>query len=184
MAQYLQYDTTHPIPEEEYRAVLTLLEQAFPPVERRTSASQMQLLQDPAYRITLRREKDGTVTGFFAWWQMDGFRFGEHFAISEELRGMGIGGEMLHMLLSVEDPLVLEVEPPDNEIASRRIGFYQRHGFVLNHYDYLQPPLRPGYSPIPLLLMSHPAAIAPDEFERIRTEIYRTIYRLDNGILA
>lgn len=180
MAQYVQYDTTHPIPQQEFQSVLLLLKHSFPPEERRTSAGQTDLLAQPAYRLTVRREKDGKITGFFAWWQFDSFRYGEHFAVDEAMRGGGIGGEMLHMLTAADEPFVLEVEPPETDIARRRIRFYQRAGFVVNPFEYWQPPLHPGRHSLPLQFLSRPAPLSEDEFVRMRTEIYRTVYGLSD----
>lgn len=36
-------------------------------------------------------------------------------------------------------PVLLEVEPPLGEMEQRRIGFYERLGFHLNPYAYVQP---------------------------------------------
>jgi len=181
MAQYVQYDTTHPIPRQEFQSVFLLMKQAFPPEERRTEAGQTDLLAQPAYRLTVRREKNGKITAFFAWWQFDGFRYGEHFAVDESLRGMGIGGEMLYMLTASSEPFVLEAEPPETDLARRRIRFYRRGGFVVNPFEYWQPPLHPGNRPLPLCFLSHPAALSEDEFVRMRTEIYRTVYGLSDS---
>ena len=93
----------------------------------------------------------------------------EHFATNPELRGQGIGSDALNMLMELADkPVVLEVEPEDsNPLASRRIGFYRRHGFMLHSdYKYIQPPYTPESQSIEMKLMSS-ATIDP----RPRTDI-------------
>ena len=70
-----------------------------------------------------------------------------------------------------------EVELPETEMARRRIGFYQRGGFVLNPYPYVQPPISAGRNPLPLAIMSAPRAIGPEEFEEFRRLVYTRVYK-------
>ena len=74
-------------------------------------------------------------------------------------------------------PVCLEVEPPENEMTTRRVGFYKRHGFFLNPYPYMQPSISKGRSPIPLLLMTSGSAIDTQAFETIKTLLYRRVYK-------
>ena len=70
----------------------------------------------------------------------------------------------------------MEVEPPETEMARRRIGFYQRHGIFLNRFAYWQQPLRPGAVPMPLLVMSWPRPVSAGGFEPYKKIIYREVY--------
>ena len=55
--------------------------------------------------------------GFLTSWEWDDFRYGEHFAISPEMRCGGIGGNALRWFLASDSrPLVIEVEPPTDEM--------------------------------------------------------------------
>ena len=71
----------------------------------------------------------------------------------------------------------LEVEPPETETAKRRIAFYERNGFTLNHFPYMQPPLGEDRDPLPLMIMTTGGAIEKDEFEHIRKTLYKKVYR-------
>lgn len=71
----------------------------------------------------------------------------------------------------------LEVEPPDNEMASRRIDFYKRNNFFLNNYPYTQPPISTGRNPIPLLIMTHGRHINNIEFAKIKEELLTKVYK-------
>ena len=52
--------------------------------------------------------------------------------------------------------VILEIDPPEDGISRRRLGFYQRHGFVPNpQFDYIHPPYTDEGKPFPLLLMTH-----------------------------
>ena len=73
--------------------------------------------------------------------------------------------------------MVLEAEPYDSgELAKRRIAFYERQGFVVNEYEYIQPAIAKGEEPIPLIIMSSPRALSKTEYEAIRDAIYREVY--------
>ena len=73
--------------------------------------------------------------------------------------------QMLDALLARFDkPACLEAELPETELAARRIGFYERHGFTVNaDYPYFQPALTPGGSPIPLHLLTTGGVRTPAE---------------------
>lgn len=163
-------------PTTDFDAAYALLEASFPPVERRTEEGQRALLSRPEYRLLACRA-DGETLALLAEWRLNHFVFVEHFAVVPGRRGGGLGGRLLEQYLAgVNAPVILEVEPPQTEIAKRRIGFYQRHGFVLNAYAYLQPPLRAGAESIPLLLMSYPHALDLAEFVTARQALRAAVY--------
>ena len=85
---------------------------------------------------------------------------------------------MFHELLNISPaPVVLEVEPPNDPVAMRRIGFYERHGFTVNaDYPYFQPALTPGGSPIPLHLLTTGGARTPAELRAIETLVHTRVY--------
>lgn len=110
-------------------------------------------------------------------WQFDDFIFIENFASANEYRGKGLGGALLDIVLKRQQKLaILEVEPPIDLIQQRRIKFYQRHGLLLNDFDYLMPPLHDGDKPLPLKIMSYPALIPQERFAPFKAEIYKTVY--------
>lgn len=177
MATYMQYHVGFPLPGQDFHTVYALMEKAFPPDERRSFDGQRALLGEPRYRLTVRREEDGSISAFFAVWEFVAYRFGEHIAVSDLLRGGGIGGELLELVVSADPkPFLLEVERPETDIAARRIGFYERHGFALNRFDYWQPPLQDNRAPLPLYLMSRPKPLAEEGFCQARDFLYSELY--------
>lgn len=139
--------------------VKALYHESFPIEEQRPWPSTMDLISDPdsPFRLIALTLPDESFAGFVTIWEINGFRYIEHFAVDPSMRGNGIGAEILESLKHDDPkPLLLEVEPPEtNEMASRRIGFYKRCGFIL-HDDipYMQPPYSPGLPPVRLMLMS------------------------------
>lgn len=156
-----------------------LLFNAFIPEERRSKEAHMALLDHPHYALYVRRD-EGVLTGFLSTFELDEFRFVEHFAVGPHMRSKGIGGTLLREYCELDArPVILEVEPPDTApMASRRIAFYEKHGFFLNHYAYLQPPLQLGFSPLPLLLMSRPQTLSEEQFCSIRQVLYQSVYNI------
>ncbi|MMZ64037.1 hypothetical protein D1872_263320 [compost metagenome] len=78
-----------------------------------------------------------------------------------------------------EGPIILEVEPPEEEMARRRIGFYERLGFCLNAFDYVQPPLRQNAEELKLLIMSYPSPLTLQQFKDYRPILYREVYGVE-----
>ena len=117
--------------------------------------------------------------GFFTYWDFDTFYYAEHFAIDPTLRNGGYGKQVLNLLCdSLPRPIVLEVEMPKEEMSKRRIGFYQRQGFILWQHDYQQPPYKPGDSYLPMLLMVYGDLDCEKDFEAIKRRIYREVYNV------
>jgi GNAT superfamily N-acetyltransferase len=163
--------------EERTAQFMRILEEAFPPTERRVSSGQYELLHHPRYVIHAA-EQDGRMIAFMAVWNLSGVTFLEHFAVDASHRNGGIGGEMLERMRAESTRLVLEAELPADDLTRRRIAFYRRHGMCLNGREYAQMPLRAGDAPTPMVLMSSPDGLNDEEFVRVRREIYRHVYGL------
>ncbi len=161
----------------DFEGVFRLMALSFPEDEYRTREGQRALLDDPAYRLYGLRGEDG-VSALCAAWALTDTLFIEHLAVDPALRNGGVGGRFLDAVIAESNrPAVLEVEPPETDIARRRIGFYQRHGFFLNDYEYYQLPLRAGNERLPLLVMTTGAPLSRSEFETTRDEIYARVYK-------
>lgn len=163
---------------EDFDAVFRLLARSFPAGERRDKVGQRALLADSAYQIDILRAPSGGVQALMASWDFGGFVFFEHFAVDPACRNGGIGGQMLDALLARFDkPACLEAELPETELAARRIGFYERHGFTVNaDYPYFQPALAPGGSPLPMHLLTTGGARTPAELRAIETLVHTRVY--------
>ena len=155
-----------------------LIELSFPKCEHWSFAEHLKEFEDPRFHSVCYCP-DG-IKGFINYWELDGFVYIEHFAVSPELRGQGIGAGLMSELRRIvgEQSLVLEAEPPhDSTIAARRIAFYQRLGFVLNEFDYLQPAMAEDENEVPLVIMSSPEALSGEAYVAVRDILYREIYK-------
>lgn len=164
---------------DEFDDIFEIMDEAFPDSEMRTYEKQKDLLNDKYYRIITKKNENNKVIAFMAVWEFNDFTFVEHLATSRDARGSGIGTKFLcEYINEAQKPIILEVEPPNTEIAKRRIGFYQRIGFCLNDFPYKQPPLREGHGWSPLMVMTYPSPIHEKEFKKYKDKIYKESYKI------
>ncbi len=120
----------------------------------------------------------GELMAFLAVWEFDTFLFVEHFAVRKSCRNGGLGAVLLTQLTAqCRRPVILEVELPTGELEARRIAFYERNGFVMNPFEYMQPAMGEDRHAIPLRIMSYPKRLLADEFETMRDVLYCHVYR-------
>ena len=68
---------------------------------------------------------------------------------------------------------------PTEEMSKRRIGFYERLGFVLDYHVYFQPPYRKGEAFLEMRLMAHGKLDLEQSFERVKTIIHQNVYGVE-----
>ncbi|SEI71791.1 GNAT family N-acetyltransferase [Paenibacillus polymyxa] len=167
------------INEHDFSEIYAIMESSFPASECRTFEAQKALLKHPSYRIITEKNEQGNIVAFLAGWKFAHFRFVEHIAVDSRIRGGGLGQKLMGRFISqFNQPVVLEVEPPVDEWSRRRIGFYERLGFHLNHFEYVQPPLREGQTDLRLQIMSYPGALSEQEFTPFKEILYTEVYGL------
>ena len=174
------YSSEQKMTDQQFDSVYHMLDVSFPEQELRTAQGQKALFSaNPWYKGIVSWLPDGSPLAFLGVWEFEKFRFIEHFAVAPAGRGKGTGGNFLHWYQeNGKTPVILEVEHPDTEMAARRIGFYERHGFALNRYEYEQPAMRPGQKPLPLWIMSWPSALDEAEFRHVRDTLYARVYHV------
>lgn len=167
-------DLTDPILEQVEKTYT----ESFPEAERRDFALVRNLLaQEPKFFLQAIL-KDEQYVGFITCWKFEGYTYAEHFAIDPAARNGGIGAKVLKQFLeSCGTPVVLEVEMPTDEMSRRRIGFYERLGFVLDNHYYRQPPYRSNGEWLEMKLMTYGDLNLSHTFEQIKTDIYTHVYR-------
>lgn len=143
-----------------------LYENAFPYKERRSLGDHLQALSDPLF------EADGiwtddSLAGIIYHWDCGGnTRYVEHLAISPSLRGQHMGSKALAAFCERAGRVILEIDPPVDDISVRRLRFYQRLGFVENPHQYLHPSFREPFVTHKLVLMSYPRILDDNEARR------------------
>ena len=151
-----------------------LYEGSFPLHEQRTRPAQAARLSHPEYRFTLLWE-GGRLLGILLYWEGPGFRYVEHFAIAPELRGQGTGAQVLAELLGQSVPVILEIDPPVDEVSIRRKYFYERCGFTENPFPHIHPPYRKNFQGHPLVVLSAPEALSREGYDRFARYLQNTV---------
>lgn len=158
--------------QSDFSEIYRIMQASFSDDEYRPYDEQLALFEEPEYRIYYM------PAGFLAVWEFESFIYIEHFAVDPALRNSGTGSAMLQELVKqYQKPICLEVELPEDELTRRRIGFYERNGFVFNEYPYIQPPISKGKSPVPLRVMTYGKGITRQAFEEMRKVLYRRVYK-------
>lgn len=168
-----------PLRERDFESFYDLMTASFPKDEYRPYEGQKALLAEDAYQIYALYGKDNILQAFVALWDFDQYAYVEHFAVNPLCRNGGLGSQILQELAdSFPKPIFLEVEPPNDEIAIRRIGFYERNGYHLNTYPYTQPAMAPGRNAIPLYIMTSQKPVTEEEFDTIKQLLYQKVFKI------
>lgn len=156
-------DAKHPM----YQTAMELYRQSFPLHEQRETSSQEDILRHTDYHFTLCYD-ESLFTGLVLYWETADFLYVEHFCILPELRSRHYGQHILEELVRYGKTIILEIDPPADEISVRRKGFYERCGFVENPYPHIHPPYHKGSSGHTLVVMSCPEKISSKEYALFR----------------
>lgn len=162
--------------KKDFESFFALMQEAFPPEEYRPKEKQYAILDDTNYNVHVLMGNN-EVSAFIATWNLNGFYFAEHLAVHIKLRNQGIGSEFVKEYLKlIQTPLVLEIENLTDSISQRRIGFYERLGFILTDICYDQPNFQESEKRIPLRIMYHKNG---QEFDtaKVMQEIFEKVYK-------
>lgn len=171
--------TTRPI---QLLEIAALYESSFPFEERRSVQSMAEALGSPSvyfFRIYL----GDTCIGMLHCWLFDYVVYCEHFAIASLYRNRHYGQMILRTLLATTPkPLLLEVEPPTDEMSTRRLNFYEREGLAVIATDYEQPPYHPSLPPLSLYLISNDPHLLPQVIAQTILELQAQVYRTEDPL--
>lgn len=135
---------------------------SFPRNEQWREQDYARAFGDPAFTAAGVWSEEKLVGILFYWTGKD-FHYVEHLAVSPALRGQNMGSEMLKAFCAQVGEVILEIDPPVDEISIRRLHFYERLGFRKNPYEYVHPSFNRPFTPHKLVLMSYPDPLAPDK---------------------
>lgn len=160
--------------------IYKIMTDSFPPDEVRSYEGQKELLERSDYHLKTYK-KEGHLLGFCAYYELDGFLYIEHLACTPDSRGLGIGSLLVKKVLEEagERQVILEVEPPVDEMTKRRVGFYERLGFRLNPYEHYQPPLNPTTGVVELKIMSSLGGLTEELQKNYRRMLNVAVYAVD-----
>ena len=145
-----------------YEQAMELYKISFPLHEQREPLSQEMILKDDAYHFCLIYDADVFV-GMVLYWETERFLYIEHLCILPEMRNRQYGKKVLSLLNEQSKMLILEIDPPVDDISKRRKQFYERCGFAENPFHHIHPPYHRGNEGHRLVLLSCPRQITKQE---------------------
>lgn len=168
LTKIIELDSTSPICD--------LYINSFPENERRDLNSLNKLLESAPiclYEIL----HNNSFAGLITTWDFPKFLFVEHFAISTTHRGTGIGSKTINIVASNNNkPIVLEVEPPIDDISKKRVEFYNRCGLQLSEEPYIQPSYDGVKPEVELRLMCTNISFLENNRKMIVKTLYTEVY--------
>lgn len=159
---------------EMYQRAMELYAVSFPVHEQREPHAQERTLRDGDYQFNLIYDGD-TYVGLLLCWETGTFIYVEHFCILPEMRNRKYGERALDVLHQRGKSVILEIDPPVDDITLRRRGFYVRSGFVENPYPHVHPPYHQGTEGHALVVMSCPGMLTYAEYDRFRAYLERRV---------
>ncbi|MEG0498277.1 MAG: GNAT family N-acetyltransferase [Alistipes sp.] len=154
-----------------------LYQNSFPYKEIRSLEDHLQAMKDPRFAAEGIWLDDKLIGIFYYWRWRNEFYYGEHLAIIPELRNANMGSKVLTQFCAKIKGVILEIDPPIDDISKRRKVFYERLGFVANPQEYLHPSFREPFLTHQLVLMSYPALLTNDEIREFADFIREVVLR-------
>ena len=151
-----------------------LYESSFPREERRDETEQNRVLLKDDYHVDFIMDGDEFL-GVMLYWETESFIYLEHFTTRAEIRNRGIGAAALDLLKSKGKTILLEIDPPEDEIAIRRLEFYKRNGFLMTPHYHIQAKYHLGDEDLMLKILSYPHIISPELYREFQEYMTREI---------
>lgn len=165
------------VTEETFDSVYEKMKAAFPYEERRDYIDQKECLGKKHFNFFEIFDGEAPA-GFVTPWVFDEFVYIEHLAIDEDKRSGGYGSKAVEKIKEFyKKPVILEAEVPDTEQQIKRIRFYERLGFKVNEYAYLQPSYHAGEG-VPLMILSYPNLLSQEEFNHFVSTTREYVYKI------
>jgi len=151
---------------------------SFPNYEKRLLSSHKKALEDSRFYANSVYDNDDYI-GFIFFWTIDSYIFIEHFAIEENFRNNSYGSKIIKKLIEdyKEHTLLLEIDPPEDDISIRRLGFYNRLGFKNNDIIHSIPSFQKKLGKYTLNLLSHGRLITQDEYSLFYDSLMTSVFK-------
>lgn len=147
----------------DYPRAMELYRISFPCHELREEDSQVHIMGHPEYHFDAVYEGTAFI-GLMLYWETECFIYVEHFCILPSLRGKKYGQRALELLERRGKTVILEIDPPVDEVSVRRKSFYERCGYRVNPYPHDHPPYHADFAPHRLVVMSCPEPLEEGQY--------------------
>lgn len=146
-----------------YTEAMELYKASFPFHEQREAASQADIINNGDYQFNLIYDGNKFI-GLILCWETVHFIYVEHFCVLPAERNKKYGQKALELLGRKGKPVILEIDPPIDELSTRRKAFYERVGYAANRYEHVHPAYHKDCPGHPLIVMSYPEGISKDQY--------------------
>lgn len=147
---------------------------SFPKHEQRNLQEQINILAVNEYHYDIIFD-EGIFVGLLLYWETESFIYVEHFCINTAIRGKGYGKQALKLLDVRNKTIILEIDPPVDEISQRRLHFYRSAGYLPNIFPHIHPPYKPNYKGHELVVLSCPQTLTDVEYARFNDYLRVTV---------
>jgi len=165
-------DTGHPL----FAQAWALYEKSFPLHEQRLPEDQQAVFSEENYHFEVLMQLD-RFAGIVLYWENARFVYVEHLAIEPSMRGAGMGTKAIDLLMQIGKPIILEIDPVEDQVSANRLNFYKRMGFKENAFLHIHPPYRTEFEGHKLHLLSWPARLEADAYNAFA-------FYLNNKVMA
>ena len=160
--------------EEMWKEAFALCESAFPKEERRDLDELLRVMKNSDYHFCVLLERE-ELCGIVLYWEIGELIYLEHLATMPEKRCSGLGSAALELLKQEGKMIILEIEPPADELTKRRLGFYQRNGFEVAAYRHVQAKYHEGDPDVELVILSYPEVISREAYDGFYSYLQRYV---------
>lgn len=150
---------------------------SFPVFEQRNTKQQLEAFSDEHYHLSAWIE-DEKLLSFVSYWDFEDYIYIEHLAVNPELRGQNIGSLMLGSFAEeVKKAVILEIDPPVDEVSRKRLAFYENLGYKQNKYKHAHPAYNKDYKPHNLLVLSLQKDLNEKEYQQFYNDLVHIVMK-------
>ena len=155
---------------------MDLYKVCFSEHEQRERHLQTDIMENEEYHFNLIYENDIWV-GEILWWETADFIYVAHFCILPEMRGRRYGQKALALLDEEGKTVILEIDPPIDDVSVRRKRFYERSGYQANRFAHVHPPYKKGFKGHDLVVMSSPDQLSEAEYRAFNSYLSSVVMK-------
>lgn len=172
----MQFMNFQDLSSEKQKELWTIYETSFPTHERRPLKDHVAALKDKRFHAQAVMDRQ-QITALLFYWDLPGMCYIEHFAVCPSLRGQNYGSRILKKFCELKKNIILEIEPPEDEITKKREHFYHRLGFRSTPFSYTHPGYRSTAYAHQLVLLSYPMGIDAKTFQAFQSFMFHEIMK-------
>lgn len=158
-----------------YKAFSDIYKTSFPSFEQRNSQQQLAAFKNENYHLWAIIENERLLS-FISFWNFEDYIYIEHLAVNPELRGKNIGSKTLDIFANETGKnILLEIDPPIDEVSQNRLRFYSRLGYKTNNWKHFHPPYNPIYPPHELVVLSLHKSLGENLYEQFYSDLVNIV---------